>query len=141
MIWPEDLDHPLTANAQELSLLAMSTEVSVIMAQLAGVGAGGNIDKLRLSLENALTWLDEHIDPVLAALPSERQLSFLEVAAFCLVTHLSFRGLLSDHAVSQARRVQRAVRRTRPRARDALSLRSLTRTGRTNVESTKPRLG
>ncbi|HEY3255953.1 MAG TPA: glutathione S-transferase family protein [Polyangiaceae bacterium] len=94
LVWPEDLDRPLTANAQELTLVALSTEVSLIMAQLARAGSGGNIDKLRRSLENTLTWLDEQIEPVLAALASERQLSFLEVTAFCLVTHLSFRGVV-----------------------------------------------
>jgi glutathione S-transferase len=95
LVWPENLERPLSANVQELTLVALSTEVSVIMAQLAGADAGGNIDKLRRSLESTLSWLDEQIDPVLAALPSERQLSFLEVTAFCLVTHLSFRGILA----------------------------------------------
>ena len=94
LIWPEDLELPLTANAQELSLVAMSTEVSLIMAQLAGASAGGNIDKLRRSLECSLAGLDWQIEPVLAALPSERQLSFLEVTLFCLVTHLTFRDVL-----------------------------------------------
>jgi glutathione S-transferase len=94
LVWPEDLERPLTANAQELTLVALSTEVSMIMAQLAGAGGSGNIDKLRRSLERTLTWLDEQIESVLAALPSERHLSFLEVSAFCLVTHLSFRGVL-----------------------------------------------
>jgi len=94
LVWPEDLERPLTANAQELTLVAMSTEVSMIMAQLAGADVGDNIDKLRCSLESTLTWLDEQIEPVLAELPSERHLSFLEVTAFCLVTHLSFRGVL-----------------------------------------------
>jgi glutathione S-transferase len=95
LVWPENLERPLSANAQELTLVALSTEVSVIMAQLAGADAGGNIDKLRRSLESTLSWLDEQIDPVLAALPSERHLSFLEVTAFCLVTHLSFRRILA----------------------------------------------
>ena len=94
LVWPEDLEQPLSANAQELVLVAMSTEVSLIMAQLGGTGAGGNIDKARRSLENTLAWLDEQIEPALAELPSERHLSFLEVAAFCLVTHLSFRSVL-----------------------------------------------
>jgi len=94
LVWPEDLERSLSANAQELTLVAMSTEVSLIMAQLSAAAAGGNIDKLRRSLENTLSWLDEQIDSVLAELPSERQLSFLEVTAFCLVTHLSFREVL-----------------------------------------------
>lgn len=94
LIWPEDLDQPLSANAQELILVAMSTEVSLIMAQLGGAGAGGNIEKLRRSLEGTLAWLDERIDAVLAELPGGRELSFLEVTAFCLLTHLSFREVL-----------------------------------------------
>ncbi|HEX2670334.1 MAG TPA: glutathione S-transferase [Polyangiaceae bacterium] len=94
LVWPEDLERPLGANAQELVLVALSTEVNLIMAQLAGAGVGGNIDKLRRSLESTLTWLDEHIDSVVASLPSERLVSFLEVTGFCLVTHLSFRDVL-----------------------------------------------
>ena len=94
LIWPEDLDQPLSANAQELVLVAMSTEVSLIMAQLGGAVAGGNIEKLRRSLEGTLAWLDERIEAVLAELPGGRELSFLEVTAFCLITHLSFRELL-----------------------------------------------
>jgi len=94
LVWPEDLERSLGANAQELTLVAMSTEVSLIMAQLAGVGAGSNVDKLRRSLEGTLTWLDRQIDAALTELPSERALSFLEVTAFCLVTHLSFRDVV-----------------------------------------------
>ncbi len=94
LVWPEDLDRPLLANAQELTLGAMSTEVSLIMAQLAGAGASRNIEKLRLGLENTLAWLEDNIEPVLAALPLERHLSLLEVTAFCLVTHVEFRGVV-----------------------------------------------
>jgi glutathione S-transferase len=94
LVWPEHLDQPLAANAQELTLVAMSTEVSVIMAQLANASSSANIDKLSRSLQNSLAWLDENIDAVLAALPPQRQLSFLEVTAFCLVTHLDFRSVL-----------------------------------------------
>jgi hypothetical protein len=68
--------------------------VSLIMAQLADAPASANIDKLSRSLRNTLGWLDENIDALLAALPAERQLSFLEVTAFCLVTHLTFRNVL-----------------------------------------------
>lgn len=94
LVWPEELDRPLLANAQELTLVALSTEVSLIMAQLAGAQPTANVDKLRRSLENVLAWLDANIDAILAALPPERQLSFLEVSAFCLVTHLAFRSVL-----------------------------------------------
>jgi glutathione S-transferase len=94
LVWPEHLDQPLLASAQELTLVALSTEVSLIMAQVANAAAGANIDKLSRSLQNTLGWLDENIDALLAALPAERQLSFLEVTAFCLVTHLTFRNVL-----------------------------------------------
>ena len=77
------------ANAEELVLHAMSTEVSLIVAQLAGDGrlAPAKLDR---SLDGSLRYLDDHLDEALAALPAPRLLSFLEVAVFCLVTHLPF---------------------------------------------------
>ena len=94
LVWPEDLARPLLANAQELTLVALSTEVSLIMAQLASAQPSANVDKQRCSLENSLAWLEGNLDAILAALPPDRALSFLEVSAFCLVTHLEFRGVL-----------------------------------------------
>jgi hypothetical protein len=41
-----------------------------------------------------LGWLEAHASDVLAALPAERSVSFLEVALFCLVQHLEFRDIL-----------------------------------------------
>jgi len=101
LIWPEDLRQPVSANAQELVLVAMSTEVSIVMAQLAGAASSGNVDKLRRSLEGTLRWLDTNLEAALATLPNERQLSFLEVTAFCLITHLSFRDVLPIAAYPQ----------------------------------------
>lgn len=94
LVWPEDLDQPLFANAQELTLVALSTEVSLIMAQLARAEVSANIEKLRRSLANTLAWLDENMERLLATLPPERQLSWLEVTAFCLITHVTFRDVL-----------------------------------------------
>jgi glutathione S-transferase len=96
IVWPEQLDYALTANAQELIVQAMSTEVSLIMGK-AGAGEGeGNAhhDKLRASLTNTLAWLEEHAERVLAQLPRDRDLSYLEVTLFCLVTHLEFRHVV-----------------------------------------------
>lgn len=44
---------------------------------------------------SSLEWLDAHLPELLARLPPKRDLSVLEVALFCLVTHLEFRGVLS----------------------------------------------
>lgn len=100
VIWPEALDRPLLANAQELAVQAMSTEVSLIMGSLNGAELPeAHRDKLDTSLRGSLSWLEENIDAVLDLLPP-RELSFLEVTLFCLVTHLEFRALLpgGDHA-------------------------------------------
>lgn len=95
IIWPEQPASPLLANAQELVLQAMSTEVALILGRLAGAGPGNaHHDKMRQSLVNSLAWLEEHAAEVLAALPGARDLSYLEVTLFCLVTHLEFRDVL-----------------------------------------------
>lgn len=85
-----DVGDRVVANAEELTAHAMAAEVSLIMA--------GAVDderaappKLSRSLANALAHLDANVDALLAALPRERALSFVEVALFCLVTHLPFR--------------------------------------------------
>ena len=82
------------ANAEELALHAMATEVSLIVAQLAGEARPAPA-KLERSLDGSLRHLDDHLDEALAALPAPRLLSFLEVAVFCLVTHLPFREIRS----------------------------------------------
>jgi len=94
-IWPEDLDEPLLANAQELVVQAMATEVALIMAKVSG-GEDGNAHqvKMRKSLVSTMSWLENNARHALGALPSDRDLSYLEVSLFCLVTHLEFRDVL-----------------------------------------------
>jgi len=103
LVWPEDLDQPLTANAQELTLQAMASEVALIMARVAKADeAAANLAKQRESLERMLAWLEAHASEVLAALPGAASptpggapvVSFLEVTLFCLVQHLEFRDIL-----------------------------------------------
>ncbi|ADO70016.1 glutathione S-transferase N-terminal domain-containing protein [Stigmatella aurantiaca] len=95
VVWPEQLDEPLLANAQELILQAMATEVTLIMSTLADAsGANAHHAKMRTGLVNMMSWLEENAKSVLAALPPHRDLSFLEVTLFCLVTHLEFRSVL-----------------------------------------------
>jgi glutathione S-transferase len=101
IVWPEDLDQPLLANAQELTVQAMSTGVSLIMAGAAGeADVQGHPAKLRTSLLNMLSWLETNAKAALAQLPSERDLSFLEVTLFCLITHLEFRKVVPTIAYS-----------------------------------------
>jgi glutathione S-transferase len=95
VVWPEDLDQPVLANAQELVLQAMATEVSLIMSKVSGAGDSSTLHtKMRKGLLNSMAWLEENASTLLAALPPRRDLSFLEVTLFCLVTHLEFRDVL-----------------------------------------------
>ena len=101
--WPEQLGGPLLANAQEVTLQAMASEVELIMS-----GSQGELaSKRRRSLENAVGWLDAHVEAVLAALP-ERDLSYLETTLFCLTTHLEFRQVLAIEPFLHLRRFARA---------------------------------
>jgi hypothetical protein len=45
-----------------------------------------------------MRYLDENVEALLAALPDDRVLSFVEVALFCVVTHLPFREILEIDA-------------------------------------------
>jgi glutathione S-transferase len=93
LLWPEDLTEPLTANAQELVLDAMGTGVTIIMGRGSGIADDHVLYVKPLArLHGMLAWLDANLDRALARLP-ERQLSFLEATAYCLCTHLEFRGL------------------------------------------------
>ena len=87
-----DVADRLVANAEELTLQAMTTEVSFIMAKMSG--ADRVPPKLLQGLENSLQWLDQHVDETLGRLPPGRALGFLDVSLFCLVTHLPFREVL-----------------------------------------------
>lgn len=94
IVWPEALHEPLLANVQELTVQAMATEVALIMSTLAERSDGPDQIKMRTSLVNVMTWLDAHVQTILAKLPPDRDLSYLEVTLFCLVTHLEFRSVL-----------------------------------------------
>lgn len=94
IVWPEHLEAPLLANAQELTLQAMAAEVTLILAQRSGQNPDNRyLLKLQQSLHGTLSWLDAELANVLAALP-RRDLSYLEVTLFCLHTHLQFRDVL-----------------------------------------------
>lgn len=80
------------ANAEELVLHVMNAEVNIIVAKLAGNAAVPA--KVTNSIENSLDHLDEQLDTLLGQLPVDRTFSFVEVALFCVVTHLPFRQVL-----------------------------------------------
>lgn len=84
----------IVANAEELAAHAMATEVTLILAKLAG-DARLAPPKIWCSLENSLRYLDDHLDRALAALAPARRVSFLEVAVFAVATHLPFRELMT----------------------------------------------
>ncbi|WP_437661151.1 glutathione S-transferase N-terminal domain-containing protein [Sorangium sp. So ce1182] len=99
VVWPEHLTDARAANAQELATQAMATEVTLIMSQLAGTPKDdAQLAKPQTSLLNMLTWLDDNIEAARAALPQDRDLSYMEVCTFCLVTHLEFRKMLDTSA-------------------------------------------
>lgn len=96
VIWPEQLEQPLLANTQELVTQAMATEVGLIMGNAVGATEVSVAHaKMRQSLVNSMAWLEQNALRAISELPSQRDLSFLEVTLFCLVTHLDFRGVLS----------------------------------------------
>jgi glutathione S-transferase len=88
-----DVTDRKVANAEEMTLHAMTSEVSLILAKVAGDERMAP-PKVRRSLENALRYLDQNLEVARSALPADRQLSFLEVALFAVVTHLPFRQIL-----------------------------------------------
>ena len=97
IVWPEQLEGDLAANAQELVLSAMSTGVSLILSKFGANDTNAAETpaqrKMRAGLEHTMAWLESHASEVLANLPPG-ELSFLEVSLFCLVEHLAFRGVI-----------------------------------------------
>jgi glutathione S-transferase len=107
-----DVPHRLVANAEELILHAMTSEVILIMS-----GKDAPPPKVRPSLENALAFLEENLQTLRAALPADRLLSFCETALFCLVTHLPFRKIMEVSAYPRLQAFCREFEQ-RPGARD-----------------------
>src|SRR5512139_246459 len=67
IVWPEDLARPVAANAQELVLTAMSTDVGLILGRSTGVPAdNAHQSKLRASLLGAMEWLEHNAGRAIA---------------------------------------------------------------------------
>ena len=108
IVWPEQLVDAASANAQELVLEAMAAEVTIVMAKAAALEKNHPfLEKPRARIDESVAWLERELPGVLARLP-EHALSFLEVTAFCLCTHLGFRAVRSiddcPHLVEFAQR-------------------------------------
>lgn len=96
IVWPEELTGDLSRNAQEMLWHSMAAQVQLAMGTLVAKLPADNafFVKGRAGFEGALRWLDQNLEAVLGALPAPRALSLFEVALFCLVEHLTFRGTL-----------------------------------------------
>jgi glutathione S-transferase len=94
-----EVEERVVQNAEELTVHVMTAEVSLILAKMAGDERLAP-PKVRRSIENSLDYLDAHVDAVIATLPAERGLSFVEVALFCVVRHLPFREIMDVSAWS-----------------------------------------
>jgi glutathione S-transferase len=94
VVWPEALHDDVSRNAQELVWHAMAAQVQLILGIAVGKLPADHVyfAKARTGFEGALRWLEEHLPTALAALPSPRDVSILELTAFCLMDHLHFRS-------------------------------------------------
>jgi hypothetical protein len=83
----------LVRSAQELVWHAMSVQVQLIIGlQFSKLPAESVFfTKAKAGMLGALVWLDTRLDPVLAELPSPRDVSVFEVTLFCLIEHIVFR--------------------------------------------------
>jgi len=84
----------IVQNAEELVLHAMSAAVSLIMIK-AQNDPRPEPPKLAPSLEDSLAYVNRAWGTVVAALPGDRALSFVEVALFCVLTHIPFRKVVA----------------------------------------------
>jgi glutathione S-transferase len=95
IVWPEDLMEVTSANAQEIVLDTMAAEVTIVTARLAKLSPDHEFFAKQFArIDASLAWLERELPAVIARLP-DRSLSFLEVSAFCLCTHLPFREIRS----------------------------------------------
>jgi glutathione S-transferase len=108
IVWPEDLSERIAANAQELVLQGMSSEVTWIMSRLGDPAhTSAYAAKNLLSVQNSLAWLEKNLGQVLRQLREDRRLSFFELTLFCFITHLSFRQVIDTRPLRELRTFER----------------------------------
>ncbi|HEX6767136.1 MAG TPA: glutathione S-transferase domain-containing protein, partial [Polyangiaceae bacterium] len=78
-------------NAQEIVTETMAAEATILMARAAKLASEHPfLAKPLARIDASVAWLERELPGVLARL-TPGSLSFLEVSAFCLCTHLPFR--------------------------------------------------
>jgi len=102
IIWPETIDDDLLANAQELVLHSMATQVQIVLGTVVAKLPASNpfFSKLQTGFAGCLAWLDRELPSVLQALPP-RDLSLFELTLYCLIDHLEFRPTASLEPYAQ----------------------------------------
>ncbi|MCX5745546.1 MAG: glutathione S-transferase N-terminal domain-containing protein [Proteobacteria bacterium] len=91
------LSHQVTSdlvrNAQELVWQAMATQVQLVIGVRVGKLPAEHpfFAKATHGMVGSLTWLDDNLDRVCAALPAPRDVSVFEVTLYCLIEHVAFR--------------------------------------------------
>lgn len=80
-------------SAQELVWSGMLAQVQLRVGRAVAQLPTDNIFfvKAAAGLTGSFTWLEDHLDDVLAQLPPARDLSLFEVTLFCLIEHVAFR--------------------------------------------------
>ena len=103
------LSHQVTSapvlNGQELVWQAMAAQVQLVLGvQVGRLPADSTFfAKAKLGMLGSLTWLDERLARVLAALPAPRDFSVFEVTLHCLVEHIVFRPTVPLDGFSRLR--------------------------------------
>jgi glutathione S-transferase len=98
IVWPNDLcDNAFLANVHELTMQAMASQVTIVIAtQIAHVDPSNPFTKKLLAgLAGTLGWLDTRLDEFFSRLPSDRLFSITEAALFCLTEHIKYRKTIA----------------------------------------------
>lgn len=105
VVLAEHVEEDLARNAQELVWQAMALQVQLVVGVVLAHLPAGSVyfAKAGAGLTGALAWLEQHLDPVLAALPTARQVSVFELTLFCLFEHLGFRPTVPLAALPRLR--------------------------------------
>lgn len=97
VVLPHQVTSTLVQSAQELAWHAMTVQVQLVIGVRIAKLPAENIffTKATAGMNGALAWLDARLDPVLAELPSPRDVSVFELSLFCLIEHIVFRPTVS----------------------------------------------
>ncbi len=105
VVLSEHVESDLVRGGQELVWQAMGAQVQLRMGiAIAKLPADSPFFvKTRAGMVGALTWLDQHLEQLLALLPAPRDLSVFEIALFSLIEHLRFQPTLPLEAFVELR--------------------------------------